>query len=173
MLIVKGVDEVDKLSVRPTDGDIEKVVKTHSNMLFKLCFVILCNNSDAEDAVSETFIRYITKVQHFTDEEHKKAWLIRVATNICKDMHRFRKRNNYINIDDLTNYCSNQKEFEILDDVIKLPNKYKVVIHLFYIEGCKTNEISQILSISPSAVRKRLQYGRERLKMEHGKDDLL
>lgn len=50
-----------KSAVRPTDDEITDTVKNYSNMLFKLCFTILCNRSDAEDAVSDTFYRYISK----------------------------------------------------------------------------------------------------------------
>lgn len=157
-------------SVRPTDDEIEKTVQKYANMLFKLCFTILCSNSDAEDAVSETFLKYITKSPCFNGEEHKKAWLIRVAANICNDMHRFYKRHKAINFDDLHDYCDTEADSKIIEEVMCLPVKYKTVIHLFYIEGYKTDEISKILSISPAAVRKRLQYGRDMLRMEYGKD---
>lgn len=156
-------------SVRPTDDEIENAVEKYSNMLFKLCFTILCNNADAEDAVSDTFYKYITLSPDFNDEEHKKAWLIRVATNICNDMYRSRKRHNLMNFDDLYDYCDDEHESDIsiLEEVMRLPAKYKTVVHLFYIEGYKTEEISKILSISSSAVRKRLQYARDMLKMEY------
>ncbi len=153
-------------SVRPTDDEIENTVEKYANMLFKLCFTILCNSADAEDAVSDTFFKYITSSPNFSDEEHKKAWLIRVATNTCNDMHRFNKRHNYINIEDVYDYCETGTDSGIIQEVMSLPVKYKTVIHLFYIEGYKTNEISEILSISPSAVRKRLQYARDMLRME-------
>ena len=155
---------------RPTDDKIEYIVNTYSNMLFKLCFTILCSNADAEDAVAEAFLKYITKAPFFQDEEHTKAWLIRVATNICKDMRRFNARRNYINLEDLHNYGKTEENGEILEAVMSLPAKYKTVIHLFYIDGYKTEEISEILSISPSAVRKRLQYARNKLKFEYGEE---
>ncbi len=164
---MKGDDDMKNHSVRPADDEIENTVKQYSDMLFRLCFSMLCKRADAEDAVSDTFIRYITNSPGFNGEEHKKAWLIRVAANICKDMHRFNKRNAAVNIDEFTNFGVSDKESGILADVMRLPYKYKSVIHLFYIEGYKTAEISDILSVSPSAVRKRLEYGRKMLKMEY------
>ena len=81
---MKGVgDEMESLSFRPSDNDIENVVKRYSNMLFKLCFTMLRSNADAEDAVSDVIVKYITTAPVFKSEEHKKAWLIRVAANIC------------------------------------------------------------------------------------------
>ena len=157
-------------SVRPTDEEIENTVNKYADMLLKLCFTILCSNADAEDAVSDTFLKYITKAPIFSSEEHKKAWLLRVAANVCKDMHRFRQRHNHINLDDIYDYCDSASDSEILTDVMRLPVKYKTVIHLFYIEGYKTEEISKILSISPAAVRKRLQYARNILRIEYEKE---
>lgn len=160
-------------SVRPTDDEVQDVVNTYSDMLFRLCFTMLGNNADAEDAVSETFLRYITKAPFFHGEAHKKAWLIRVATNICNDMHRFHRRHDYINFDDISGYCSTETESSVLEAVMRLSAKYKSVILLFYIEGYRTEEIAEILSISPSAVRKRLQYGRNLLKLEYGKENIV
>ncbi len=156
---------MEEISSRPSD--IENTVEKYSNMLFKLCFTMLRNNTDAEDAVSEVFVKYLTNKKAFDDEEHKKAWLIRVAANTCKDMLRFYKIRNHINLDDISAYCKTDNDTNIVTDLLKLPVKYRTVLYLYYIEGYKTAEISEMLSVSGSAVRKRLQYGREMLKLEY------
>lgn len=158
------------LSVRPTDKDLENFVLTYSDMLFKLCFTMLGNNADAEDTVSNVVVKYMTSAPMFRDEEHKKAWLIRVATNLCKDTLRWNKRRNYINIDEVRQYGKTDENIDIILDVLRLPEKYKSVIYLYYIEGYQTKAIAEMLSISQQTVRKRLQYGREMLKIEYGKD---
>lgn len=158
-------------SVRPADDEIKKVAELYSKMLFKLCFSILCSTADAEDAVADTFIKYITKAPGFNDEEHRKAWLLRVASNICKNMYRFRKRNGCVNIDEIYGLAAEEKDFDVLEQVMKLPEKYKTVIHLHYIEGYKIKELAEILNISETAAKKRLQYGRNMLRMEYGEDD--
>lgn len=156
---------MEEISSRPSD--IENTVEKYSNMLFKLCFAMLRNNTDAEDAVSEVFVKYLTNKKAFDDEEHKKAWLIRVAANTCKDMLRFYKIRNHINLDDISAYCKTDNDTNIVTDLLKLPVKYRTVLYLYYIEGYKTAEISEMLSVSGAAVRKRLQYGREMLKLEY------
>ena len=83
--------------------DIEEVVTKYSDMLYKISFVILCNEHDVQDAIQETFCRYLEKKPDFRNEEHEKAWLIRVATNICRDMIRFRIRHPKVSIDELEN----------------------------------------------------------------------
>ena len=73
---------MENLSFVHGDTSIENVVKTYSNMLFRLCFTMLRNNEDAEDAVSDVFLKYISAAITFADREHEKAWLIKVATNV-------------------------------------------------------------------------------------------
>lgn len=151
------------------DEEIENAVNAYSNMLFRLCFTMLGNNQDAEDSVSDVFLKYISEQRDFADEEHRKAWLISVAVNRCRDMLRFYKIRRHLSIDDIAEYCGTNDDFEILSELFSLPEKYRTVIHLHYIEGYKTAEIAKMLNISSAAVRKRLQYGREQLKIEYGK----
>ena len=61
--------------------ETDKLVDRYADSLFRLCFSILRNRADAEDAVSETFIKYLTKAPVFLEEDHRKAWLIKVASN--------------------------------------------------------------------------------------------
>ena len=112
------------------------------------------------------FLKYMTEKKPFSDEEHKKAWLIRVATHRCYDILRFRKRKSCLCLDVVADMAEQSETREILQAVYALPPKYKTVVILHYIEGYKTEEIAKILSVSPMAVRKRLQYAREKLKME-------
>lgn len=161
---------MENLSFRPNDNDVEDVVKTYSNMLFKLCFTLLGNQADAEDAVSDVFVKYISNSTSFKSEEHKKAWLIRVATNICKNMLKFYKIRKHMNIDDVIEYCQSEDDIHIFTEFLNLPVKYRTILHLYYVEGYKTSEIAEMLSITTAAARKRLQYGRDMLKIEYGKE---
>ena len=164
---------MNRSTVRTTDEEIERTVKKYSAILFKISFTLLCSSSDAEDAVSDTFLRYITKPPVLNDDDHIRAWLIRVAINVCKDKLRFNARHRFVNLEDVYDFCASEPEREVLEEVLKLPAKYKSVIHLYYIEGYKTKEISEILQISPAAVRKRLQYGRKLLKLEYWRNDVI
>lgn len=143
--------------------NIEKAVLKHSNMLYKICIVMLCNEQDTQDAVQDTFCRYLEKNPEFTSPEHEKAWLIRVATNICRDMLRFKVRHPKISIDDLSYQLAAPEQKEILTELMELPPRQKIVIYLYYVDGYSVKEISGILKISESAVKKRLQRGRESL----------
>ena len=108
----------------------------------------------------------------FRDAEHEKVWLIRVATNICRDMIRFRIRHPKVSIDEVENTLAAPEEKEILRELLELPVKQKTVIYLHYVEGYQVKEMADILGIKESAVKVRLMRGRrqmrEMLSMEGG-----
>lgn len=151
---------------------IEYAVEKYSKMLFRICYGILCNKQDAEDALQETFLRYMLKAPLFRDSEHEKAWLIKVATNISKNMCRFNSRHAVENLDELRSIGVSDDDRDIFELIMRLPSKYKIVLDLYYIEGYKANEIADITNTSPVTVRKRLQYGRKLLKSELERIDL-
>ena len=150
---------------------IEYAVEKYSKMLFRICYSILLNEADTEDALQETFIRYMTKAPLFKDSEHEKAWLIKVATNISKNMCRFNARHAAENLDDLKAIGIKDSDRDIFELIMHLPSNYKIVLDLYYIEGYKANEIADITNSSPVTVRKRLQYGRKLLKKEFERND--
>ena len=145
---------------------IELAVEKYSRMLFRICFAILSNKEDAEDAVQDTFIKYYTEAPTFGSSEHEKAWLIRVATNISKNMSRFRARHRALSMDEVAEIGVDNRDFGVFESIMSLPAKYKIVMDLHYIEGYTASEISMITGVRADAVRKRLQTGRNKLKTE-------
>lgn len=147
------------------EKDIREAVIKYSDMLYKICIVILCNEQDVQDAIQDTFCRYLEKKPNFRDEEHEKAWLIRVATNICRDMVRFRIRHPKVSIDELENSLVSPEQKETLNELLELPIKQKTVIYLHYVEGYQIKEIADILRITEGAVKMRLKRGREQIQL--------
>lgn len=145
--------------------NIEEAVAAYSNMLYKICIVMLCNEQDAQDAIQETFCRYLEKKPDFTDSEHEKAWLIQVVTNICRDMLRFRSRHPKVSIDEITDSYASSDDKDILTELLDLPIRHRTVIYLYYVEGYQVREVASLLKISEHAVKKRLQRGREQLRL--------
>ena len=146
---------------------VDMIVSKYSDMLFRICYCILCNKSDSEDALQDTFVKLLTKAPVFSDDEHEKAWLIKVATNISRNMLMLRiRRTTVANLEDVTEIGVRDEDSEVFEAIMNLPVKYKIVMVLFYVEGYKTEEIADIIQISSDAVRKRLQKGRELLKIE-------
>ena len=144
---------------------VEELVEEYSNMLFKICLVIVGNEWDAQDVIQDVFCRYIEYAPTFRDSEHEKAWLIKVAVNRCRDIHRFRLRHPQADLEEISAYCELPEQSEVLLALMRLPESLKSVIYLHYIEGYKTTEIVKILGISLNAVKKRLERGRKALKL--------
>ncbi len=144
---------------------IEEVVTTYSPMLYRICVVMLGNEADAQDAVQDTLCRYLECRKKFRDREHEKAWLIKVAQNRCRDMRRFQVRHPKVSLDEVTASFENPEYGHVLAELVSLPLPVKAAVHLYYIEGYKTTEVSEILGISVNAVKKRLQRGRKLLRL--------
>jgi len=156
-------------SARPADN-LEKVMNTYGNKLFRLCLITLGNASDAEDAVSETLIKYLEKRPDFQDAEHEKAWLITVATNTCKDILRFRNRHPVADMDEIKEFTEDASDTGILDALMTLPEKYRVVLFLYYVEECSIDSIAKMIKRTTSAVKMRLQKGRKMLEEVYRKE---
>ena len=154
--------EVKRMSI---DEDVRKAVLRYSDTLYKICIVILCNEQDVQDAIQDTFCRYMEKKPVFRDEQHEKAWLIRVAVNISRDMIRFRLRHPKVSIDELENSLAASEQKETLKELLELPVKQKMVVYLHYVEGYQIKEIADILGITEGAVKMRLRRGREQMRL--------
>ena len=154
-------------SERAADEQAERILTGYGTPLLRLGVMMLGNQMDAEDAVSETLIRYLTKAPAFQDEAHEKAWLYAVMANLCKDMLRRRKRFAPLEDAELSAYVEDPRDRDVLDALSRLPEKYRAVLYLHYVEGYKSHEIGAMLGIHAGTVRKRLQYGRRQLKLEY------
>ncbi len=156
-----------------TEEEIKEIVNKYSALIFRISYCILCNPDDAEDAVQETFLKYLTKAPEFNGEEHQKAWLIKVAANISKNMLMFRLKRETVSLYDIKNIGIGENDYETFELIMSLPAKHKIVMTLYYVEGYRSKEIAEIIGISEEAVRKRLQKGREILKYEMEKENFL
>ena len=158
------------MNKKVTDVDLERTINEYSDMLYKICYIILKNENDVKDVLQETFIKYMTKAPDFKSEDHRKAWLIKVSQNKCKEFLRFHKRHAAVPLDEVEESISvtngmDTYSIELLSLIWNLKYNLKSVVILYYMEGYNIKEISQILSISESAVKKRLERARKELRM--------
>ncbi|HIR12492.1 MAG TPA: sigma-70 family RNA polymerase sigma factor [Candidatus Choladousia intestinavium] len=145
---------------------LEALIERYQRSLYAAAFNICRNPEDANDAVQDTFIQYYTSRKEFRDEEHLKAWLLRVAVNRAKDITRSFWRRNKISIEEYAEEIpfENQEDRELFEAVMKLPEKYRDVIHLYYYEELSVKEIAGILGASQGSVKMRLSRGRSFLR---------
>lgn len=151
-----------------TEDEIVAFYNRHVDMLYRICFTLLKSASDAEDAVQTVFLKVIEKNRRFDTLEHEKAWLIVVAQNHCKNkLTHWWQKNTPLDIDQHQSQYTQESD-EVLELVLKLPDKYKIPVYLYYYEGYNTDEIAKVLDINPSTLRSRLKKARELLKLTIG-----
>ena len=158
---------------------IQVKIDQYSDMLFKIAYLRLKSVQDAEDEVQEVFYQYLKRTDGFSDEEHEKAWLIRVTLNASRKVWRSawnRHRSDedvvlYENFADESsqpgpeeNLVAEDESRILLEAVGTLPVKYRDVIHLFYYEEMSVKEIAEATSRKESTVTSQLTRGRELLR---------
>ena len=146
--------------------DLEQLYTKYRDNIFAIGLNYFGNPSDADDIVQETFYKLSKSRTDFDSEEHIRAWLFRVAVNLAKNVRRSIWRHKTVPLEDYMEtltFVSPESE-TLFAEVMRLPEKYRIVIHLFYYEDYSVREISQILKISESNVRVRLNRGRKMLK---------
>jgi RNA polymerase sigma-70 factor (ECF subfamily) len=138
------------------------LVDKYQRSLYAVAFNICKNVHDAEDSVQDTFIQYLSYRKDFESEQHIRAWLIRVAINKAKNKNNTFFRRNSLPLEDyIETLTFESEEFsELFETVMKLPEKYRIIIHLFYYEDYSVNEIADILKVTPGNAKVRLSRGR-------------
>ena len=146
--------------------ETQALAEQYRDRLFAAAFQVCGNAADAEDAAQEALLRYHLSDKEFENQEHIRAWLLRVAVNWAKNISRSFWRRNTLPLEEymetLTFDC--QESREIFREVMALPEKYRLVIHLYYYEDYSVEEIARILGIRVSNVKVRLSRGRQMLK---------
>lgn len=145
---------------------VQELMERYRNNLFVAAFQVCKNHEDAEDIVQETFLQYHTSKKEYESEEHIRAWLLRVAINKAKNVNlTFWRRNKQPLEEYIETLTFETKEAgDLFETVLALPEKYRVVIHLFYYEEYSVQEIAGVLNLSESNVKVRLSRGRKMLK---------
>ena len=158
-------------SLLRTDNEIAEIYQRHRNTVYRVCFAYMKNTADTEDAVQDTFVRLIKAGVAFESEEHEKAWLIRTASNICKNVLRSWRRKGE-SLEDYENLRGNEtvENGDVLGAVMGLPDKYKTVVYLYYYEGYDSVEISNALGKPQSTIRNHLHEARGVLRSKLGGD---
>ena len=158
-------------SVRPSD-EADRIMRTYGTILFRLCLMMLGSESDAEDAVQDTMLKYLQKAPAFSGAGHEKAWLITVAANRCRDMRRGWLRHPQLPLETLRACGPEPEDCGVLEALMQVPPRFRVVLLLYYVEEYPMEDIARIIGRSVSAVKMRLQKGRRLLEEIYRKEYL-
>lgn len=136
----------------------------HAKSVYGICLMYLKNKDDAEEAVTETFIRIMQANPAFENDAHTRAYLIQTAVNISKNLLKSNWHRNVVKDEDVLMYMATPEEESVMEELLQLPPKYRVVLYMHYYEGYKAQEIADMMKVSLSAVLSRLARGRKKLK---------
>ena len=136
------------------------------------CFVHLKNRHDTEDVFQNVYMKYLLYEGTFESMEHEKAWFARVTINACTDWLRALSRRKWVSLDALAEESTelDNPSKEVLETVLKLPEKYRDVIYLFYYEGYTAVEIARILGKKENTVYTWLSRAKDILRERLGGD---
>lgn len=147
--------------------DLQGIFDRQHKRVYRIAMIMLKNEADAEDAVQNIFIKCYEKGMEFRDGDHESAWFITVTKNYCTDQLRsyWNKQVDIGDIPETPVEDGNQEdEGELIEHIMKLPDKYKEVIYLYYYEDYSVKEMSKLLDRKESTIQTQLSVAREKLK---------
>ena len=148
---------------------LHRLVAQYQTTLLRTCYLYLRDASLAEDAVQETFLKAYRAYPAFRGECREKTWLLRIATNTCRDMRRsawFRHVDRRVSVELLPQAAIPYEEAdeELTLAILRLPSKLREAVTLYYYQDMGVAEISVALGVAPSTVSNRLKQARGKLR---------
>lgn len=156
-----------------SEEEANRAVEKYADTVRRICIVHLKNHADTEDIFQTVFLKYVLSSVSFENEEHEKAWFIRVTVNACKDLLKSFFRSRTVSLDEIIEKPSEmpQDNREVLEAVLELPEKYRDVVYLYYYEEYTAPEIGRILRKKENTVYTLLKRARKILKDKLGGDE--
>ena len=154
----------------------DEAYEKYADRVFAAAFSVCRDRADADDVTQDTFLRYLARGQDYRDEDHLRAWLLRVAVNRARDLTRAFWRKNRAPWEEYMQTLPFEAPADgrLFAAVMALPEKYRVAVHLHYYEGYGVGEMARLLSVREGTVKSWLSRGRKLLKnmlMEEWDDD--
>ena len=145
---------------------LERVAAEHGDSIYRVALQYTRHTADAEDVLQEVLLERFRTRQTFLSPEHERRWLLKVAVNRCRNLHRSRRLRPDLPLDDALELCAPpEPDYRPLYDAVNsLPPKHRLAVDLFYFEGCSTAEIAEIAGVREATVRTWLRRARLKLK---------
>lgn len=149
-----------------------QAIERYSDTVRRLCMIHLKNSADTEDIFQTVFLKYVLSSVSFQDEEHEKAWFIRVTINACKDLLKSFFRSHTVSLEEVMEQPAqlSPDHRDVLDAVLSLPPKYRNVVYLHYFEDYTAPQISRILHKNVNTIYTLLTRSKQMLRERLGGD---
>ncbi len=142
-----------------------RLADAYADAILRLSYTYLKNIDDAQDVCQTVFVKLLSEPRQFESAAHERAYVLRMASNACKDLLKSPWRKRTCGLDAVPEVPAPEaEEGSVLAAVNELPAHYRTVIYLFYYEGYQAAEIGKILGVPTATVHTRLARGRARLR---------
>lgn len=145
-----------------SDLEVAQAIERYADTVKRLCMVYLKNYADSEDIFQTVFLKYALHRVAFESPEHENAWFIRVTINACKDLLHSAFHRKTVSLDQVAGLeqVTEPDHREVLEAVLSLPEKYRIVIYLHYYEGYSAPEIGKLTGKNVNTVYTLLNRGK-------------
>jgi RNA polymerase sigma-70 factor, ECF subfamily len=162
------------MAANPADAQtalFERVLSGHERPILRLCYRLLGNLADAQDAAQEVFLRVYRHRAQLSESRNPSAWLYQIAVNVCRDRRRKARLTGELDAQAVAGLDSPERDarhqqmqrhlFEALD---ALPEKERLALILRDLEERPAAEVAQILGSSEGTVRSQASTARAKLR---------
>lgn len=153
------------------DAFVQRAMCEHGASVLRLALAQTGSRADAEDVYQDVFLALACDGTAFADDEHLHAWLLRVTLNRCRDLARSWWRRNAHSLDALPVEVADAgadnagpTSAELWAAVQRLPERYRAVVHLRYVDRLPMDKIAEACNVSESTVRTRLSRASQKLR---------
>lgn len=148
------------------EQEVNRAVERYADTVRRLCMIYLKNYADTEDIFQTVFLKYVLSSVVFENEEHEKAWIIRVTINACKDLLKSFFHSRTVSLDNVLEQPAEltPDNREVLEAVLSLPQKYRDVVYLHYFEDYSAPQISRILGRNVNTIYTLLSRSKQMLR---------
>lgn len=156
------------------DDAFSALYRQHVNTVYNIALSYLKNPAEAEDVTSDVFVQVLESGMTFPDETQARAWLITVTKNRCKNhlRHWLRRRRAAEEVMEQIPVENMEPELrQVMEAIYRLPERYRLPLLLFAVEGYSVRETGEILHLNESTVRTRIARAREMIRKETGVDE--
>lgn len=163
------MEELVKRALERDADAFSDLMLSQMQEMYKIARTILSNEEDAADAISDTILSCWEKLHQLKEVKYFRTWMTRILINKCRDI--LRKRERLFLTDKMQESAAVDRGFENIEweqALESLDEHYRTVVVLYYAEGFKASEISEILQIPESTVRTRLARAREKMAEHYG-----
>lgn len=156
------------------DEAFTSLYRKYANFVYSIALSYMKNPADAEDVTADVFVRLLETDISFPDETHARAWLATVVRNRCKNLlrHWLRRKREAEEVMEQIPVSDRAADVQqVMQALLALPEKYRLPLLLFAVEGYSVRETADILHLNESTVRTRIARAREIIRKETGVDN--